>query len=405
MPVRTSHALILLLLLTTGIQRLHAAAYTVALSGNTTQLRVSEMRYLQDAAAGISPQLFYVWLLAGSIDTVTAMPFDRGYQQGRYLLGFSLTNSGEQPQSLQLATGVSSRPLLNIILFDDNGNHRNLLQHHGRAGFEQRPVAAPELYSRAFRLAPGQTVYIVIEYETNGDSYLPLTLGTGATLAQQRREARYSAMLYYGTGMLLLLCLAAWGIVKSSRVALAYSLLFALAWLTIASIEGYAFQYLWPARAQWNHDAPLLLLYSLSALGLLVARMAVFATDNNTALHRAMTLAAMLSLLLALATPFISAEPLQAAAGGLVTAMFAAHIYAWFNRLSRQPRLAGFAFPLALLLLLSASALLLISQNHALAPTWLGVDALRILTLIAQLGALSILPLTRGDDSAPPTKR
>ncbi len=374
--------------------------YRVSLLPQSDGVSVSEVRYIEDAEHTFSPQLFFVQLLANTVNTYTAMPFDKGLSNSRYLLGFSVHNNREQPVALRLATGIPRSHYLHIYLFDENGNRQSLLQDDATTPFGQRANSHRLLNTNAFTLVVKQTAYVVVEYKAHGDSRLPLLLGTDDAVSQLLDKDELFAWLFYLTGGITVVLLVWRGVILKNPLLLQLAALFAFGLLTVSASDGLAFNMLWPAAPQWNAQASTVLLYSLAALGLLLAWRITPGADTHRVVRLLMLALAICALLLATGTGWLDRLMLLKWVHGFVAVMILALLYALASRFADQPACSRRLYASTLLAVLAAVVALLII-HQMLPPGFVQMYATHVAYLATLLAvALPVLMCARKASTA-----
>ena len=326
-----------------------AATYRVSLLPGSGELVVGKLRYREDPQRAYTPQLFYVQLLANNVQTVTAVPFNKGAGESRYLLGFSVHNAAATAAALQPVAGRTRSHALAVWVFDENGNRKRVLNDTQGAPFTQRATAHRLLASEPFTLRPAQTVYLVLEYQTRGSSYLPLFMGKADDIGQWLQRERQATLGFYALCAAIIVLFAATGLRYRARDAAGFAVLFVLGLLLTASVEGAAFEYLWPRQADWNGRATAVLLFALGAVGLLLAGATVNKTYSNIALRRVLPPAALALAVLAVLAVWRDSQmllPWGVAASGI---MLLTVLYAVASRLSATPPCVRLFYALAVL--------------------------------------------------------
>ncbi len=359
--------------------------YRVSLLPQSDGISVSEVRYIEDAEQAFTPQLFFVQLLANTVNTYTAMPFDKGLSNSRYLIGLSVRNHREQPVALRLITGISRSHALHIYLFDENGNRHSLLRDDATTPFGQRVNAHRLLNTNAFALAAGQSAYIVVEHQTQGVSRLPLMLGTDEAASQLLENDERFTWLFYLAGGITVLLLAWRSAALKNPALLQLAALFALGLLAVSAGDGVAFHTLWPSAPQWNAQAETVLLYSLATLGLLLAWRITPRTDTHYVARLLMLALAICALLFAAGVGWLDRLMLLKWTHGFVAAMLLALLYALASRFAGKPGGCSNLLYLSTLTAIVAAVAALLYLHVALPPGLVLMRATRIAYLAAAL--------------------
>lgn len=152
---------------------------------------------------------------------------------------------------------------------------------------------------------------------------------------------------YFAFALATLVFFGGFHLSMGNRVGVWYCLPFALMLVFIANMDGLLFQFLYPDRPQWQTPIALILLFSLSGSGFLVAGMSVspaFAKDTalqagvpapvSAAPARALLAFAGLAVVGMLAIPFVPPDLLGQISYGLIVLAVLAQVYAaaWWRR-------------------------------------------------------------------------
>ena len=372
--------------------RVAAESNTVTVLPNTPALFLSQVNYLIDKDRNISSVQFYQRMQSRPLTDITSLPFNQGLTTARYLFGFNLKNLTQRPLSLQMATGASYRPLLSIHLFnDDLAFGEQLLQENHSTPFAQRSNAFRHLNTQPFTVAPLHTVTLVLEYETIGSSYLPLTIGTASDITQTLNDDATIAAFFYSFCIAALLLFALFGTAMSDKVIILYSLLFLLGLLMLSSIEGFAFKFLWPEWPKWNHYSPLVLLYALSGFGSFVAWRAVNPTETNKFIRTIILSSSIVSCLLIPVIFFMDFVLMSQWVNLFLMVMFVSHAYSMSTWLTLNNHRNHTAMVTAIGVALVAIVLILLSFDNSILPETVYIHSSRIMYLVIMLATIIVL--------------
>lgn len=352
---------------------------------------ISEVEYFEDARRQHDMSSAWKQLQLHDNARIEGYVFNLGPTQSRYWLTLDVHNTAAQTLSLQLLVSASYRPLLNVYAINEAGQRSSLLQESMHTVFAQRNTAFRYLVSSAFTLDAGQSTTLLLEYDTIGSSYLPLSIVDGDTLQAIMYKDSVHAAFFYSFSLAAILVFMLFGLAMLDRVSAMYGALFLLSLLFIASMEGFAFKYMWPQWRVWNHYSPLVLQYLVSGFGFLVSFIAVVRTDHNQYPVRAMKYVALLCFILAglsFVLPFI---PMAHIASLLLALMFISQGYAITSWISFGQKRNAIAVVSALLLMVFVVVLVLLSLDATVLPGYFYVLSTRVVYLLAILATMATI--------------
>jgi len=346
---------------------------------------------LRDEQQSIKLDQFVESLRAGKIDTTLDTPINLGAVTTRVWLGFSLHNNSDAAQTLQLETGAAFRPVLNVDLIRHDGRVERLLTESHAVPFAERNGISRYLTSTPFKLPAQSRAWLTLEYQTIGFSLLPLRIDSpDQVLARQIKDDRLTAW-FYAFSLAALSLFGLFGFAMSDWIIIRYALLFLLGLFNISTMEGVAFQLIWPTLPGWNHYAPLLTAYVLVAFGFWVARTAVAEELIPGWLNRLLGSLVIVSLLLIPLIFLADFVWMSMLVSWLLIAMFLAHVISmshWVTLNQTPNRVAFFSAMIVLVVLLG---LTLMAQNPGLLPAWVYQQVNRLVFLFIMLATISLL--------------
>ena len=351
-------------------------------------------------------QIDYVEDAHGILDTPTALKllkhyrtrslsdsvFNLGLVESRYWLRMSLTNPGADSISLRLLASVAYRRLLTASLHRDSGESRIILEDSVSHRYDERPVDFRYLSSKPFMLEAGESADILIEYHTLGSSYLPLSVVTEDAFDSLRVKDSVHGAFFYSFSLAAIVVFMLFSLAMMDKVSALYGLLFMLGLLFIASMEGYAFKYLWPDWPAWNNLSPLVLQYALSAFGLLVSYQ-VLSTDNKLRryLRSVIGLVALVCLILMLLSSVLPFVPMANIASLFIALMFVSQGYALSTWMSFGQKRNAVAILAGVLLAVFVSVMVLLSFDVSILPAYFYIYSTRLVYLLASLATMATI--------------
>ncbi len=367
----------------------HAAGPAI---GDSLQHIVSGPIYmLRDEQQSIEFDQFVEYLRNGRIDTRIDTPINLGAVTTRVWLGFAVHNKSDAAQTLQLETGAAFRPVLNVDLIGQDGRVERLLTESHAVPFAERNGLSRYLTSVPFELPAQSAAWLTLEYQTIGFSLLPLRIDSpDQVLARQIKDDRLTAW-FYAFSLAALLLFGLFGFAMSDWIIIRYALLFLLGLFNISTMEGVAFQLIWPTLPGWNHYAPLLTAYVLVAFGFWVARSAVAEELMPGWLNRVLGSLVIVSLLLIPLIFFADFVWMSVLVSWLLIAMFLAHVFSMSHWVTLNQTPNRVALVSAIIVLVVLLGLTLMAQNPGLLPAWVYLYINRLVFLFIMLATITLL--------------
>ena len=349
---------------------------------------ISEIAYIVDPGHQLTHSEALEQLNSTQKTLIDDGVFNLGQSNAYYWLKIDLFNPDNQTVELRLLTGAAYRALLMVSLIDEN-NSSLVLKEHFDTAFSQRNNDFRYLNSRPFELEAKQTASLLIQYHSIGSSYMPLSMETEQSFAKKRFDDSVDAAFFYSFSIAAIIVFLLISVAMMNKVSALYALLFFIGLLFLASMEGYAFKYLWPSFPHWNHLSPLVLQYLVSALGFYVAYHAAFASQKNIIIRKSMLIAGGICsglALLSLVLPFVF---MASIAAPFMALMFLAQGYAITTWASIKQRRNSVAIIAAILLAIFVCVLVLLSFDASLLPGYFYVYSTRIVYIVAVLATMT----------------
>jgi len=356
---------------------------------------ISEIEYVEDAHQVLDAPTALKLLRHYNNPLVADQVFNLGPSESHYWLRMGLHNPGAEQQQLCLLASVANRLSLKAMLVRDDQPQQLILENSIRHHFDQRNGDFRYLSSTPFILAPGESADVLIEYHTLGSSYLPLSVVTTDEFTAVMHNDSVNGAFFYSLGLVAILVFMLFSLVLMDKVSALYGLLFMLGLLFIASMEGYAFKYLWPHWPAWNNVSPLVLQYALSGFGLLVSWQ-VMADDSrawrlNRYLRMAIAYLALLCGILMVCSPWLPLLPMSRIASLMLALMFLAQAYALSTWILRGQKRNAMAIVAGVLLAVFFTVMLLLFFQPSLLPGYFSIYATRWVYLLALLATMATL--------------
>ncbi|TVP61066.1 MAG: diguanylate cyclase, partial [Halomonadaceae bacterium] len=184
--------------------------------------------------------------------------------------------------------------------------------HHSRVGnkqhFSERPINHRH-FVIPLTFTPGETDRLYFRVQTSSAMQLPLTLWDPVTFYDEEQNQMLFEGVYYGIVLVMILYHLFVFRALRERMYLFYSGFITAMPLFVASLNGLAFQYLWPYSTWWNDQAIMFALNGVVFFGLLFTRDFLdIKRDTHPLINGTMVVLICIAGLQALSTLFIPYE-------------------------------------------------------------------------------------------------
>jgi diguanylate cyclase (GGDEF)-like protein len=175
-----------------------------------------------------------------------------GYTKSVYWAKLKLDNRTLQRQWL---LNVDQPPMDKIDMYVSDGSGQWLLKRSGDAyRFAEREVRNPD-FSFYLDIGRDETVTVFLRFETEGAMIFPVKIATPVKHAEQQKAID----LLMGASFGILVVMSVYNTILAfslrSRTYAYYVFINAIAALLYSSLNGMAYQYLWPEAVWWNNRA------------------------------------------------------------------------------------------------------------------------------------------------------
>lgn len=365
--------------------------------GQQLSLLISEIEYVEDAHHILDAPTALKLLREYNNRRLAEPLFNLGLSESRYWIRLALHNDSSEQEDLRLLASVAYRLMLKATLFREGGEATLIMEDSIARHFDQRSTDFRHPSSAPFRLAAGESADILIEYHTLGSSYLPLSLLTDDEFAELMHSDSVDGAFFYSFSLAAIVVFMLFSLAMMDRVSALYGLLFMLGLLFIASMEGYAFKYLWPDWPAWNNLSPLVLQYAVSAFGLLVSWYVISADKLNNRLVRYVRLAigvlALICSVLMLLGLLLPLVPMAAVASVFLALMFLSQGYALSTWMSLGQKRNAVAIVAGVLLAVFVTVMVLLSFDTSILPACFYIYSTRLVYLLALLATMAAMLL------------
>ncbi|MAR92098.1 MAG: diguanylate cyclase [Pseudomonadales bacterium] len=220
------------------------------------------LQYLEDPA-GTLDFANVVQLPAGHWHSHPDSTFSRGYNDSTWWLRFSLYNPGPNTIERLLEVAYPNLDQVNIWVQSQAG-----LQHIYRLGdslpFHSRPLQTRNFVA-PFTLPVDQTVDVYLQIRSKSSVQVPLTLWQPTHFHTVERNHNLMQGFYFGAVLVMALYNFFVYLAVREKAFIYYVGFVVCLSVFIASLKGFAFEYLWPHHPQWN-DAAIVWSLGLSIL-------------------------------------------------------------------------------------------------------------------------------------------
>lgn len=202
-----------------------------------------------------------------------------GYTRSAYWFRFSVANRSDSnlPRLLEIAY-----PVIDHIDFYrlSNGTIQEHLKLGDKQPFHERPIQFKN-FLIPIDFPPNHSTEILLRIETQNSMQVPLVLWERDAFFEEVQRDMMAMFVYYGT--LLVLALYNFFIYLSTKEKnFLYYVAFVLCSLVFTySLNGYAFQYLWPQGLWWNDHVQAMSLAGMLLFGLCFSRLLLGIPQSN----------------------------------------------------------------------------------------------------------------------------
>ncbi|MGV6820296.1 MAG: sensor histidine kinase [Parvularcula sp.] len=210
---------------------------------------------------------------------------DFGLTRSRIWLKTQLYNPSQKPGVWRLDLRRQFVRQLTVYVIRDNGAAQVALTHTNHDPFSARPI--PDRYLAVDIPVDGEEgVDIVISYQSDASSWLPLTITTKEAYAVSHARENSFNWLINGALVAVLIIALILAPVVSWQISVAFCAYIISGSLFVFNSEGYAFQYLWPNAPGLNDPVDLVFALLMAASGLAFGRVIFDIERHSPILNR-----------------------------------------------------------------------------------------------------------------------
>jgi len=245
-----------LLFLLSMLLSVMATAGSPVLTEETTQIAIDEyVSYLEDPAGDLTVHQFLA--KEQSLQENHSRVFTRGYSESIWWLKVKLTNESERTRWL-LEVAYSPLDHLDIYLFkgDRQVDHFTL---GDQQDFSERPILHRN-YVVPVPIEENSVTDIVIRIETSSSTKLNARLWSEKAFEQHKLEDALIQGMYFGALGIIAAYNLLMGFALRDRIYLYYVGYVVAVGFFVATLNGWAFQYLWQRSIVWNSQAIVVLI-------------------------------------------------------------------------------------------------------------------------------------------------
>ncbi len=269
MPLRQFEFLFLLILLSLS-QLVHAdnsAAPLIEIKQLERQLIREPAQYLvtaQDISLAALPK--------DEFKPLTDADINQGISDQAFWLRFTLKNSSDQAVDWVLAHKTAYLDHIDVFL-KDNGTEPQQIQLSDRQSFTDRLLPYRTLAFTHITAAGGMTqVYLKLYFAKADSMTLDFELSDAVIFSQAQHKEYFLYGLFYGA-MLLLIAISFLGAVLLRQwLYLLYTAFLVSSTLMWALLNGFAYQFLWPASVFWHNEGFHILYLLVATTAILFSR-------------------------------------------------------------------------------------------------------------------------------------
>jgi len=173
-----------------------------------------------------------------------------GFSESAYWFSLSINNDGSKPLDLYLHLDYPLIDKVHIFIFDNKVLEQQYLVGD-KFEFNQRPVNHPT-FLLPFKLNQKQTKQIFLRVETTGSLQVPLIIWQKEAFLIESQSSQF----LYGCFLSALLIMCAYNLCLFLMIREPSYLLYSLFIIMIvgvhSSLDGFAYQWLWPNQPEWH---------------------------------------------------------------------------------------------------------------------------------------------------------
>ncbi|MBA53656.1 MAG: diguanylate cyclase [Pseudomonadales bacterium] len=190
--------------------------------------------------------------------------FNHGYNDATWWLRISISN--QEAWKLDRLLEISY-PVLDYLSVYILGNNQQQTLHLGdKLPFDQRPINHRN-FVMPLQWEPNETLTVYLSVRSSSSIQVPITLWEEQSFFNHDRTQTLIHGVYYGIMFVMVVYNLFVYLAVGERNYLYYVLFVCSMPLFLASLSGFAFQYLWPDATRWNDQAILVTLSAAVAFG------------------------------------------------------------------------------------------------------------------------------------------
>lgn len=183
---------------------------------------------------------------------------DFGYTDAKIWLRLDFENQTGLTEDWRLYFKENFKQIFDVYVIRENFSVENVLSQDLERGFASRPIQYPELVAPIL-IKPGTQVTVLVNYWSEGASYIQLSMETATSFAQIASGRTAKNFIYYGMMCLLLATSLLALVIYRHKVFAAYFAYAGSTLLFLMHSDGVTYQYLWPAFPGFNSSASIYL--------------------------------------------------------------------------------------------------------------------------------------------------
>jgi len=280
-----------------------AAANAVQLDNQFTQQAIgTEIRYLMDADDSLT--IHSLLSQAQPWEQNDSHIFNKGYNNQSWWLNFGISNQSDLEQWI-LELGYPVLDNIDLYLVQ-NGSILHEYHLGDKLPFVERPIQH-RYFIVPITVTAGSESEVYIRLRSTSSVQLPLTIWDEKSFNQYDIQRNVTQGAYYGALAIIGIYNFLLFLVLRDRSYIYYVGYVIGMWLFSASLEGWAFQYIWPDATQWNDRAITVFLAGTVVLGLLFTSrfLGIYQMPKPMPLiQNGCTVATLLAFLVAIFAPY-----------------------------------------------------------------------------------------------------
>ncbi|MGY4689992.1 7TM diverse intracellular signaling domain-containing protein [Salibacterium sp. K-3] len=223
------------------------------------------------------------------IENNSAIP-NYGYTDSHYWIRYAVHNTSENPDWV---LEIAYPPLDSIALYEKEGEAYRLLEKAGDLQPFHDRARSHRSFAFDLSIPPGSETVYYLKIESQGAVQLPMTMWEREAFAKKSQLEYMILGLYYGLAFVMILYNLFLYFSLRFRSYLWYVLFILCLVFTHLTLNGAAYQFIWPESSWWNNRAIVFFMAASQAFALLFAKSFLNVKESMPRLNRLLFVSAL----------------------------------------------------------------------------------------------------------------